>query len=177
MIKQTYEKVVQEPDNLNHYRQLSDYYHRYGDLKNAIAWIQEARKQEGGQGDVSLEEKERQYTVEYFDQSIEAWENAVKENPEDENTKASLEQAVLQKKEYQRGQLESLVQRYPNDYGYRYELGLLLFGDGDFDGALPHFQLAQRNANVRLDAILYLGRSYSRKGFHDLAIEQFSSFY
>ena len=175
LIKQTYEKVVQEPDNLNHYRQLSDYYQRYGDLKNAIAWIQEARKQEGGQGDVSLEEKERQYTVEYFDQSIEAWENAVKENSEDENAKASLEQAVLQKKEYERGQLESLVQRYPNDYGYRYELGLLLFGNGDFDGALPHFQLAQRNANVRLDAILYLGRSYSRKGFHDLAIEQFSS--
>jgi tetratricopeptide (TPR) repeat protein len=175
LIRQTYEKVVQEPDNLNHYRQLSDYYQRYGDLKHAIAWIQEARKQEGGQGDVSLEEKERQFTVEYFDQSIEAWENACKENPEDEKAKTSLEQAVLQKKEYERSQLESLVQRYPSDYGYRYELGLLLFGNGDYDGALPHFQLAQRNAKVRLDAILYLGRSYSRKGFHDLAVEQFSS--
>jgi Flp pilus assembly protein TadD len=175
LIRQTYEKVVQEPDNLNHYRQLSDYYQRYGDLKHAIVWIQEARKQEGGQGDVSLEEKERQLAVEYFDQSIEAWENACKENPGDENAKTSLEQAVLQKKEYEQGQLESLVQRYPSDYGYRYELGLLLFGDGDYDGALPHFQLAQRNAKVRLDAILYLGRSYSRKGFHDLAVEQFSS--
>ena len=35
-------------------------------------------------------------------------------------------------------------------------------------------QLAQRNAKVRLDAILYLGRSYSRKKFFDLAIEQFN---
>ena len=41
--------------------------------------------------------------------------------------------------------------------------------------SLPHFQLAQRNAKVRLDAILYLGRAYSQKSFHDLAIEQFSA--
>ena len=59
LIRQTYEKVEQEPSNLNNYRQLSEYYHRYGDLENSIAWIQEARKQEAGQGDVSLEEKER----------------------------------------------------------------------------------------------------------------------
>ncbi len=175
LIRQTYEKVGQEPENLNHYRQLSDYYQRYGDLKHAIAWIQEARKQEGGQGDVSLEEKERQLTVEYFDQSIEAWGNSCQENPADEKAKVSLEQTVLQKEEYQRNQLESLVQRYPNDYGYRYELGMLLFEKGSYDDALPHFQLAQRNAKVRLDAILYLGRSYSHKGFHDLASEQFSA--
>jgi tetratricopeptide (TPR) repeat protein len=175
LIGQTYEKVVQEPENLNHYRQLSDYYQRYGDLKHAIAWIQEARKQEDGQGDVSLEEKERQLTVEYFDQSIEAWGNSCQENPADEKAKLSLDQAILQKEEYQRNQLESLVRRYPNDYGYRYELGMLLFEKGSYDDALPHFQLAQRSAKVRLDAILYLGRSYSRKGFHDLAVEQFSA--
>ena len=61
---------------LNNYRQLSEYYHRYGDLENSIAWIQEARKQEAGQGDVSLEEKERQLTLEYFDNSIEEWDKA-----------------------------------------------------------------------------------------------------
>ena len=66
------------------------------------------------------------------------------------------------------------MQRYPNDYGYRYELGLILFEENDYDGSLPHFQLAQRNAKVRLDAILHLGRAYSRKNFNDLAIEQFN---
>ena len=44
----------------------------------------------------------------------------------------------------------------------------------DFEGCLAHFQLAQKNAKVRLDAILYLGRAYSRKNFYDLAIEQFN---
>jgi hypothetical protein len=76
LIRQTYEKVEQEPGILNNYLQLSEYYHRYGDLENSIAWIQEARKQPAGQGDVSLEEKERLLTIEYFDNSIQEWEKS-----------------------------------------------------------------------------------------------------
>jgi tetratricopeptide (TPR) repeat protein len=174
LIRQSYEKVEQEPSNLNNYRQLSEYYHRYGDLENSIAWIQEARKQEAGQGDVSLEEKERQLTLEYFDNSIEEWEKLLITKPDDEETINSRDNAIAQKKLYEKNQLESLVQRYPNDYGYRYELGINLFNNADYDNCLSHFQLAQRNAKVRLDAILYLGRAYSRKNFYDLAIEQFS---
>ena len=62
LIRQAYAKWEEEPENLNHYRQLSEYYHRYGDLENAIAWIQQARKQEAGKADISLEEKERNLT-------------------------------------------------------------------------------------------------------------------
>lgn len=173
LIRQAYEKVEKEPTNLNHYKQLSDYYHRYGDIENAIAWIQEARNQETGKGDVSLEEKERILTLEYYDNSIEQWEKASGENPGNQEWLQSLVEAKNNKKQYQLGQLESLVQRYPNDYSYRYELGLILFEDQKFDQCLQHFQLAQRNAKIRLDAILFLGRAYSRKGFHDMAIEQF----
>jgi tetratricopeptide (TPR) repeat protein len=174
LIRQAYEKVQQEPNNISHYKQLSDYYQRYGDLENAIAWIQQARAQEAGKGDVSLEEKERSLTLEYFDHSIDQWEKACAQDPENKDWAKSLVTANANKKQYQFTQLKSLVERYPNDYGYRYELGLFLFQDGKFDECLQHFQLAQRNAKVRLDAILYLGRSYSRKGFHDMAIEQFS---
>ncbi len=174
LIRQTYEKVQQEPENLNNYRQLSEYYHRYGDLENSIAWIQEARKQPSGQGDVSLEEKERQLTLEYFDQSISSWEEAHLADPQNTETKQSLENSISQKKLYEKSQLESLVQRYPNDYSYRYELGINLYENEQYDECLSHFQLAQRNAKVRLDSILYLGRAYSRKNFYDLAVEQFT---
>ncbi|MDA7757304.1 hypothetical protein N8920_05340 [Opitutales bacterium] len=174
LIRQAYAKWEEEPDNLNHYRQLSDYYHRYGDLENAIAWIQEARKQESGKADVSLEEKERNLTLEYFDDVIDQWEKQYHQNPNDSGIKSSWEEAINNRKLYQKSQLESLVQRYPNDFGYRYELGVLLFEEEDYETCLAHFQLAQKNAKVRLDAILYLGRAYSRKNFHDLAIEQFN---
>jgi tetratricopeptide (TPR) repeat protein len=174
LIRQAYAKWEEEPDNLNHYRQLSEYYHRYGDLENAIAWIQEARKQESGKADVSLEEKERNLTLEYYDDVIDQWEKQYHLNPNDEATKSSWEEALNNRKVFQKTQLESLVQRYPNDFGYRFELGVLLFDEEDFESCLAHFQLAQKNAKVRLDAILYLGRAYSRKNFYDLAIEQFN---
>jgi len=173
LIRQAYDKVQAEPDNLNHYRQLCDYYQRYGDLQNAIAWIQQARKLEAGKGDVSLEEKERQLTLEYYDGVIEQWEKALATDPENTASQKGYSDAVQAKKNFQLNQLQSLVQRYPNEYGYRYELGCILFEEGEFDACLPHFQLAQRNAKVRLDAILFLGRAYLNKNFFDLAIEQF----
>ena len=173
LIRQAYDKVQAEPDNLNHYRQLCDYYQRYGDLQNAIAWIQQARKLEAGKGDVSLEEKERQLTLEYYDGVIEQWEKALATDPENAASQKGYLDAVQAKKNFQLNQLQSLVQRYPNEYGYRYELGCILFEEGEFDACLPHFQLAQRNAKVRLDAILFLGRAYLNKNFFDLAIEQF----
>lgn len=173
LIRQAYENVQAEPQNLNHYRQLSDYYHRYGDLQNAIAWIQQARKLEAGKGDVSLEEKERQLTLNYYEEVIEQWEKASANDPDNTQTKKGLTDAILAKKKFQRSQLESLVKRYPNEYGYRYELGCILFEEAEYDTCLPHFQLAQRNAKVRLDAILFLGRAYLNKKFFDLALEQF----
>ena len=174
LIRQAYAKWEEEPENLNHYRQLSEYYHRYGDLENAIAWIQQARKQEAGKADISLEEKERNLTLEYYDDVIDQWEKQYHQNPNDKDTKSSWEDAINNRKTYQKSQLESLVQRYPNDFGYRFELGVLLYEEEDYENCLAHFQLAQKNAKVRLDAILYLGRAYSRKNFHDLAIEQFN---
>ena len=174
LIRQAYAKWEEEPENLNHYRQLSEYYHRYGDLENAIAWIQQARKQEAGKADISLEEKERNLTLEYYDDVIDQWEKQYHQNPNDKDTKSSWEDAINNRKIYQKSQLESLVQRYPNDFGYRFELGVLFDEEEDYENCLAHFQLAQKNAKVRLDAILYLGRAYSRKNFHDLAIEQFN---
>jgi len=41
--------------------------------------------------------------------------------------------AIAQKKLYEKSQLESLVQRYPNDYGYRYELGINFLKNEDYD--------------------------------------------
>ena len=173
LINQAYEAQQAEPDNLNHYRQLSELYHRSGDYQSAIGWIQEARKMEAGQGDVALEERERDLTLEYYDDTIDQWQAALAADPESPANKAGLEQSITAKRHYHREQVESLVERYPNDYGHRHDYGRILFEDSDFDGAISQFQLAQRNANVRLEAVLYLGRSYAQKNFHDMAVEQF----
>ena len=126
LIRQTYQKVEEEPANLNYYRQLSDYYQRYGDLQNAIAWIQEARKQEGGQGDaLSKKGKGSLPSNTMINRSMHGRKLVTTTLTPD--AQASLEEARNHKKVYQKTQLESLVQRYPNDYANRFELGLLAF--------------------------------------------------
>jgi tetratricopeptide (TPR) repeat protein len=175
LIRKTYDLIQAEPQNLGHYRQLSDYYHRYGDHQNAIAWIKQARQLDAGKGDVSLEEKEHSLTLEYYDNIIEQWEKADAVTPNNEVNQKGLKDAIQARKTYQRSQLESLVKRYPNEFGYRFDLGVLLFEEKEYDACLPHFQLAQRNAKSRLSAILYLGRAYRLKKFFDMAIEQFTS--
>ena len=76
-------------------------------MENSIAWIQEARKQPAGQGDVSLEEKERLLTFEYFDNSIQQWEKAHIANPDNQKQK-NHGKRDFSKKVYEKSQLESL---------------------------------------------------------------------
>ena len=65
----SYQKVEEEPANLNYYRQLSDYYQRYGDCKMHCVDSGAANKKEGKE---RSRRKERQLTLEYYDQSINA---------------------------------------------------------------------------------------------------------
>jgi lipopolysaccharide biosynthesis regulator YciM len=72
-------------------------------------------------------------------------------------------------------QCEDLVQRYPNEYSYRYELGELYLEDGEVDKAIKELQLAQRSPKVRVSSLVLLGKGYLQKGFHDLAAEQLNT--
>jgi lipopolysaccharide biosynthesis regulator YciM len=73
-----------------------------------------------------------------------------------------------------REQAEHLVQRYPNEFSYRFELGELYFEDGETDAAIKELQLAQRSPKVRVQALIMLAKAYKAKGIHDLAVEQFT---
>ena len=73
---------------------MSELYHRGGDLENAIAWIQEARKLEAGASDVALEEKERSLTLEYYDDAIDKWNAALSSEPDKAENKQGLEGAI-----------------------------------------------------------------------------------
>ena len=65
-----------------------------------------------------------------------------------------------------------MVDRYPNDFNYRYIYGQLLFDDGKLDDAIMQFQLSQRNPKVRLQSLLGLGRAFILGQKYDLAVDQ-----
>ena len=89
---------------------------------------------------------------------------------------ASAEEIAAQEKEiydYRLDRYEDRVKNYPNDLMLRYELAELYWEGRNIDKALEQFQIAQKNPQKRLSAIVYLGRCFHEKGQNDMAIEQF----
>ena len=48
-------RVAKEPNNLNHYRSVSQAYRQLGNLEEALAWVRKAREQPAGKGDAALD--------------------------------------------------------------------------------------------------------------------------
>ena len=67
------------------------------------------------------------------------------------------------------------VERYPNDFPARLALGELLLASGQLDAALAQFQQAQKGPQVRVAALVGLGRGFRAKKIYDLAVMQFKS--
>lgn len=76
--------------------------------------------------------------------------------------------------DYRMERFQDRIRLYPNDLQIRFEYAELLWEGGAVDDALEQFQIAQRNPQHRLIAIVYLGRCFAAKNQFDMAIEQFN---
>ena len=93
-------------------------------------------------------------------------------NPNDAQKKAELDELSKKEHDYKLENAKLMVERYPNDFNYRYIYGQLLFEDGKLDDAIMQFQLSQRNPKVRSQSLLGLGRAFILGKKYDLAVDQ-----
>ncbi|HBR93027.1 MAG TPA: hypothetical protein DEA90_02565 [Opitutae bacterium] len=172
LIEEAKKGVAETPDNMNFYREIAANYRKLGDYDSALEWVAKARELEAGRADVTLERLVGTLKGEKMQKAIAAVEARLEADVENEAAKAELEKLKAEERAFRREQCEDLVQRYPNEYSYRYELGELYFEDGETDLAIKELQMAQRSPKVRVGALILLGKAYLVKGFHDLAAEQ-----
>lgn len=175
LIHDAYARIQEEPENLSNYKQISNYYHRSGDYESAISWIQEARKLESGQADVTLERLETKLYREYVDSIIKAKKEELAADPDNAELQEELESMLTERKTYLIEHTADMVKRYPNDYAARHQYGELLLEDGQTDLAIQQLQIAIRNPKVRIASLNLLGQAYKSKNFFDLAAEQFET--
>jgi tetratricopeptide (TPR) repeat protein len=71
--------------------------------------------------------------------------------------------------------LKTLVEKYPTDLDFKFELGKLYRAAGTLDLAIQQFQSAQRNAKLRVAALTELGACFQGKGLLDLAVQQYQT--
>lgn len=172
LIEEALKKTEAEPENINVLKDLVNCYRKLEDFDSALEWLAKARSLDSGKADVNLETLMVSLTREKMSKAIALVEANLEENPEDASIKAELEKLQKEAYDFRLSQAESLVQRYPNEFSYRYDLGELYKQQGNIDGAIKELQLALRAPKIRVKALVLLGQSYMEKGFHDLAAEQ-----
>lgn len=175
LISEVYEEIQQNPENINHYKTIADYYRKLGDLENAGAWIAHARTMPTGAADTTLEELQTELYVEQLENGIAERETALEADPENTEIAADLEGWKQTLSEYKLQTARDRVERYPNNYEYRYNLGCLLSDHGDIDGAIQQFQLSQRNPKVRQKSLLRLGKAFKQAEKWPLAVDQLTT--
>ena len=175
LIEEGKKGVAETPDNINFYREIASNYRKLGDFDSALEWVAKARSLEAGRADVNLERMVGTLKREKMNKAISDVEERIEANPEDLTAKTELEKLRSEERAFRLKQSEDLVQRYPNEFSYRYELGELYFEEEEIDKAIRELQLAQRSPKVRVGALILLGKAYLAKGFHDLASEQLTT--
>jgi len=165
-------KVAKEPNNLNHYRSVSQAYKQMGNLEQALEWVRKARQQPVGKTDAALEKQESELATAVIEKHTQDAEAAVAAAPGDAAALAKLEAAKRELAEFKLTESKRYVERYPNDYAARYALGVLLLELGQVDAAIAQFQQAQKGPQVRVSSLVGLGRSFKKKRLFDLAVAQ-----
>lgn len=172
LIKEVYEKIQQEPDNINFYREIAGYYRKLKDYDSAIEWIGYARSRPTGAADTTLESLQAEIRVEQMEKAIAETEKQLADDPDN----ADLVEAIRLHKEelhqYRYAQAKERVEKYPNDYTYRFDFGKLCYEAGQQEAAIQQFQLSQRSPKVRPASLLYMGMAFKAGGKYDLAVQQ-----
>lgn len=165
-------RVAKEPNNLNHYRAVSQAYRQSGNLEQALEWVRKARQQPVGKTDAALEKQESELATAVIEKHTREAEAAVAAAPGDAAALAKLDAAKRELAEFKLTESKRYVERYPNDYPARYALGVLLLEGGQTDAAIGQFQQAQKGPQVRVVSLVGLGRCFKAKRLFDLAVAQ-----
>lgn len=165
LIKDTLNKIEQEPGNINYFRQLARLYCQVHRFEEAVDALNKAQKM--APGDPELDQALTNARLQWFEYDIEKMQAAGDE--------AGMQAKQMEMAQYKFEDLQERVKRYPNDLKLKYELGRMLFDNDYIDEAIQQFQLSQRSPKHREESLYYLGLCLKSKAQYDLAIEQLDS--
>jgi tetratricopeptide (TPR) repeat protein len=157
-------RIESDTENLGLYKDIVRQFTLTGDYESAVAWLQRGRMTPLGRVDVALERQEQELVIRGLEKRIKAAQAAG-----DTAAVAALEK---EEADLRLTSATTMVERYPNDHNYRFELGGLLLNLGRLDEAIQQLQVSQRNPKLRQPSLLGLGRAFLAGRKFDLAIEQ-----
>jgi tetratricopeptide (TPR) repeat protein len=154
-------------------RELGKLYGQKGEYDTALQYLEKIFAAEAG-ADPSLEKEISDLKVKRITTQLAAKKQALAANPA--NAVALQAEIAALEREHTQVQLhdaERLVERYPNDLMYRYELGVLYMKLDNIQGAVEQFQRSVSQPQRRVGSLNNLGLCFQQMGLPDLAVDQY----
>ena len=93
-------------------------------------------------------------------------------DPDGEDYMARLEDIEKRRASFMLEDAKKRVDRYPNELGLRFELGVLFFKTDKINEAIKELQKSQRDGKHRVKSLFYLGQCFAKKKMFDMASKQ-----
>ncbi|MBI1884331.1 MAG: tetratricopeptide repeat protein [Chlamydiae bacterium] len=163
-------KLQNQPDNTSLLRELAKFYEQGKEYDHAIATYEKLAKLLPSDG--GFAQQVSILTLRKTEEKLFRLRNEFAKKSTDASLTQQIQELEKQKSEMALLECKKRVERYPNQLPYRYELGSLYYGAGQFDHAIQEFQQAAKDPQKRLKALYYLGLCFLEKKFYDLAEKQ-----
>lgn len=165
----------QDQTNINYVKSMAQLYEEMEQTDNALSFYEYALTL--NPGDVALQRRTeliREKAQDVYIQQMAAHIEAYPDDPEIELRRAELAEVRKQRSQSAINEAKTRVERNPTDKGVRFDLGQAYFNAGMFTEAIPELQQAKGNPNIRIKAILMLGRCFEKKNMNDLSFSALS---
>ncbi len=170
-LAQLSEQYTADNTNMRVVKDIASVYEQMEDYANAYSFYYYAFEL-GGSTDLSISDKAMEMNEKAMQAEIAYYEQVVAADPGNEEAKAALaerrQQAALAIVEDSRKRVEA----NPTDAQLQFRYGQALFDAGQHSEAIPALQRARNNPNLRIKAMLMLGKCYAAKKMVDMAIRQ-----
>ncbi|MBR4107905.1 MAG: tetratricopeptide repeat protein [Akkermansia sp.] len=170
-LAQLSEQYAMDNTNLAIVKDIASVYEQMEDYANAYSFYAYAF-QLGGNADVSINDKAMQMHEKAMQAELEYYEQVLAADPENEEAKANLAARKAEIAQAVVADARARVEANPTDAQLQFKLGQALFDAGEFTEAIPALQRARTNPNLRIKAMLMLGKCYHSKNMRDMAIRQ-----
>jgi tetratricopeptide (TPR) repeat protein len=173
LIKESLQKLVTEPDNPVIQRELAKLYVQKGEFETALGYLEKIFATEAS-ADPSLQREISDVKIKRLEARLEKLKERLAADPGNAALKEQADALEKERDQLMLSEAERLVEHYPNDLMYRYDLGTLYMKAGNIQGAIEQFQKSVGQPQRRVASLNYLGQCFQQMGLHDLAIDQYT---
>ncbi len=165
------EQYAADQANLQVVKDIASVYEQMEDYANAYSFYAYAF-QLGGNADVSINDKAMAMHEKAMQAELAYYEQVLAADPGNEEAAAALAARKAEIAAQVVADAKARVEANPTDAQLQFKYGEALFNADQFSEAIPALQRARTNPNLRIKAMLMLGKCYHAKKMVDMAIRQ-----